>query len=83
MYSNRGLGRPDLEALDPANRRALILETKKAESEGAMERACEEALEQMATRRYAEDEAFYGYRSILCYGVAFYKKSALVRKLNV
>ena len=75
----RGLGRPDMVVLDSPNRRALILETKKAENEAAMERACEEALEQIAEKRYAEDDSFYGYRTILCYGIAFYRKEALVK----
>ena len=78
----RGLGRVDIEVRDRANRRALIVEAKKAESEGAMGRACDEALRQISKNRYAEDESFYGYRTILCYGVAFYKKSALVKKLE-
>ena len=81
--SNReqGLGRTDLIVRDHDNRRALILEAKKAETEAAMERVCGEALEQIAARRYAEDESFYGYRTILCYGIAFYKKQALLKKL--
>ncbi len=81
--SNReqGLGRTDLIVRDHDNRRALILEAKKAETEAAMERVCGEALEQITARRYAEDESFYGYRTILCYGIAFYKKQALLKKL--
>ena len=80
VSSNReqGLGRTDLVVLDPDNRRALILEAKKAEAEAAMERVCGEALEQIAARRYAEDDSLYGYRTILCYGIAFYRKQALV-----
>ena len=47
--SNReyGLGRADVVVLDPDNRRALIIEAKKAESESAMGRECGEALRQM------------------------------------
>ena len=85
VSSNRehGLGRTDLVVLDPDNRRAIILEAKKAESEAAMERICKEALEQIAARRYAEDRIFDGYRTLLCYGIAFYKKNALVKKMDV
>ena len=75
----RGLGRVDIEVRDRNNRR--IIEAKKAESEAAMDRVCGEALTQIAEKKYAEDDSFYGYRTILCYGVAFYKKDALVRKL--
>ena len=76
----RGLGRPDIEVLDRNNRRALIIEAKKADSEAAMSHECDDALRQVAEKRYEEDESFYGYRTILRYGVAFYKKSALVKK---
>ncbi|MBQ9564262.1 MAG: AAA family ATPase [Synergistaceae bacterium] len=81
--SNReyGLGRADMVVLDPDNRRAMLIETKKAEGEARMGRACEDALAQIAEKKYAEDDSFYGYRTILCYGVAFYRKSALVKKL--
>jgi hypothetical protein len=43
-----------------------------------MERDCEEALAQIAEQKYAE--GLYGYRTILRYGVPFYKKSAPVKK---
>ena len=79
----RGLGRVDIEVRDRANRRALIIEAKKAESEEAMGRVCDEALRQISKNRYAEDDSLYGYRTVLCYGVAFYRKSALVRKLEI
>ena len=78
----RGLGRVDIEVRDRENRRALIVEAKKAESEEAMGRACDEALRQMSEKRYAEDDSLYGYRTILCYGIAFYRKSALAKKLE-
>ena len=80
--SNRehGLGRADIVVMDPDNRRALIIEAKKAESEDAMDRACDEALRQIETNRYAEDDSLYGYRTILCYGIAFYRKGALMKK---
>ena len=77
----RGLGRPDLEVRDRDNRRALVLEAKRADSESAMERACEEALSQIARNRYSEDASLDGYETVLCYGIAFFKKKALVRKL--
>lgn len=40
----RGLGRPDLDLRDKRNRRAIIIETKKADSEERMEYWCREAL---------------------------------------
>ena len=84
VESNRehGLGRTDMIVLDTDNRRAIIIEAKKAESKDTMGRACEEALAQIKRNHYAEDDSLDGYRSILCYGVAFFKKEALVRKIG-
>ena len=81
LFSNReyGLGRADIVVMDQDNRRALIIESKKAESEDAMGRACDEALRQIEANRYAGDDSLYGYRTILCYGIAFYRKGALVK----
>ena len=81
VSSNReqGLGRTDLVLRDKKNRRALIVEAKRSDSEAGMERDCREALDQITGKKYAED--LPGYRTILCYGVAFYQKSALVKKL--
>ncbi|MBR2527325.1 MAG: AAA family ATPase [Blautia sp.] len=74
----RGLGRPDLDLRDKHNRRAMIIEMKKAESEERMEYWCEEALLQIAKGQYAD--AMAGYKQVLCYGIAFFRKSALVKK---
>ena len=81
VSSNReqGLGRTDLVLRDKKNRRALIIEAKRSDSEAGMERDCREALDQITGKKYAE--GLPGYRTILCYGVAFYQKSALVKKL--
>lgn len=43
-----------------------------------MERCCEEALRQIETQEYEKN--LPGYRQILCYGIAFHQKSALVEK---
>ena len=43
-----------------------------------MEQDCDVALAQIEEQQYAE--GLYGYRTILRYGVAFYKKSAMVKK---
>ena len=40
---------------------------------------CGKALEQIDARKYAD--ALYGYTQVLCYGVAFFQKEALVRKV--
>lgn len=75
----RGLGRPDVDLRDKPNRRAMIIEAKKSDREDRMEADCNEALRQIADHEYAKN--LDGYTQILCYGISFYKKRALVRKL--
>ena len=76
----RGLGRPDLQLTDIDGRRALIIEAKKSDSAAQMEKDCEEALKQIVDEEYAKN-LDDGYEQILCYGIAFYRKSAMIRKL--
>ena len=75
----RGLGRPDIKLTDDANRRILIIEAKKTNRKELMEHDCQEALQQIVDREYAKQLDEY---TVLCYGIAFYQKSALVRKLQ-
>ncbi|MBQ7370544.1 MAG: PD-(D/E)XK nuclease domain-containing protein [Blautia sp.] len=73
----RGLGRPDIKLTDDENRRILIIEAKRSESEKQMEHDCREALKQIVDGEYAKGlEAF---DQVLCYGIAFYQKKALVK----
>ena len=74
----KGLGRPDIILLDDDNRRAIIIEAKKSAGRADMEKDCGRALAQVDTRKYAE--GLYGYTQVLCYGIAFFQKEALVRK---
>ena len=76
----QGLGRTDITLTDKKNRRALVIEAKKSESEAAMPADCDEALDQIVKKRYAE--GLKGYRQIECYGIAFFQKTALVKKLK-
>jgi hypothetical protein len=46
-----------------------------------MAHCCEVAVQQIQDRGYAI--RLDGYREVLAYGVAFYHKSALVKKANV
>lgn len=73
----RGLGRPDILLKDKKNRRALIIEAKRSAKEADMEADCKTALAQIAEKQYAD--GLDGYTQIRCYGVAFYRKQALVR----
>lgn len=76
----RGLGRPDIDIRDKKNRRAIIIEAKKAGSKEEMAKCCEDGLQQIKDKEYAKnmDE----YREVLCYGVAFFRKWAMVRRLH-
>lgn len=73
----RGLGRPDIDLRDRPNRRAIIIEAKKADSKDKMSYWCDQALAQIEEKGYAK--GLDGYRQIMCYGIAFYKKEALVK----
>lgn len=75
----RGLGRPDIVLRDKRNRRAIVLEAKKADSPDLMEAACQEGLTQIVERQYAKHLS--GYEAVRCYAVAFYRKTALVKQL--
>ena len=81
VYSNQesGNGRPDIVLIDHDNYRVLIIEAKKSASRGQMEHDCECALKQITERDYAAK--YEDYDEVLCYGIAFYQKSALVKKL--
>ena len=76
----RGTGRPDLQLFDEDNDRAMILEIKKADSRDSMDKSCDAALRQITQRGYAADlEDEFG--KVMCYGVAFYQKTALIKPL--
>ena len=76
----RGLGRPDLQLFDVDNRRAMIIEVKKSDSRVNMEKSCDEALKQISEREYAKN-LDSGFETVLCYGIAFFQKSVLIKKL--
>ena len=73
-----GPGRPDILLTDDSNRRVLIIEAKKSESKSRMEQDCREALKQIIDQGYASGLDEY---EVTCYGIAFYQKSAMVKKL--
>lgn len=74
----KGLGRPDILLKDEDNRRAIIIEAKKSKHESKLETDCENAISQMNTRKYAD--GLYGYEQILCYGIAFFQKQAMIKE---
>ena len=76
-----GLGRFDVLVKDRKNRRAMLIEAKKSASAVKMERDCEEALKQIAERGYAR-RIEPGYQKCICYGISFFRKSAMIKKLQ-
>lgn len=80
VESNRehGEGRSDVLIKNPRNARIAIFEAKYAKKLGDLETYCEAALQQIDKRQYAK-EFEDDYDSVLCYGIAFYKKRCLVR----
>ena len=73
-----GEGRSDVVVLDPEGDRVAIFEAKYSRTQNAMPRDCAAALQQIEDRQYAK-EFEEDYDSILCYGIAFYKKRCLVQ----
>ena len=67
----------DILLKDDDNRRAIIIEAKKSSHESDMETDCEEALDQIVQKKYAQ--GLYGYKQIVCYGVAFFQKQAMIK----
>ena len=68
-----GEGRSDVVVLDPEGDRVAIFEAKYSRTQDAMSKDCAAALEQIEARQYAK-EFEEDYDSVLCYGIAFYKK---------
>ena len=73
-----GEGRSDVVVLDPEGDRVAIFEAKYSRTQDAMPKDCAAALQQIEDRQYAK-EFEDDYDSVLCYGIAFYKKRCLVR----
>lgn len=76
----RGLGRPDLLLKDVDNRRAMIIEAKRSSSQTEMEKDCDRALRQIADEEYAK-QLDSGYETVRCYGISFFRKTALIKKM--
>lgn len=77
VVSNResGNGRPDLIIADADTGKAAIFEFKRSRKADDMERDAQKALEQIQAMDYRS--GLREYDSIICYGVAFFQKTAL------
>ena len=82
VQSNResGNGRPDILVRYPSVRgKAVIIEIKVSKTYQGLEEKCDEALNQIEEQKYDEALRQEGYRDILKYGVAFYRKECMVK----
>lgn len=78
--AENGLGRSDVVIKDRKTRNVIIVEVKRSISEEQMEKDCREALQQIDLKQYAK-KFLKGYKTVLCYGAAFYDKDCLIRKV--
>lgn len=76
-----GFGRSDLIILDPARQRSLILELKHVEKELQMEASLQEAVSQIISKKYESQLIYEGYTDRLRYGMAFYGKKTIIKKV--
>ena len=81
VESNReyGNGRPDLVLQDKANKRAAIIEIKRARSEKGLSGQAGKALLQIKKNRYAAPLLKKKDWSVSVWGMAFFKKSCVLR----
>ena len=77
---SNGLFRASLCLKDRKTKRAIIIEAKRSDKASDMDRDCDKAIKQIVDEKYAED--IPGYGRILCYGIAFYQKQAMVKLLR-
>ena len=61
--------------------RVIILELKVAKSFKEIEAGCDNALEQIKKQDYAAYWRNEGYTDITGYGICFYKKQCMIKKL--
>ena len=78
-----GLGRSDITLL-PISRlsRGLLLELKVAKREEDLQKLAEQACKQIIDMKYIEGLERKGYEDIVGYGIAFYKKSCVIKAIK-
>ena len=78
-----GLGRSDITLL-PISRlsRGVLLELKVAKREEDLQKLAEQACKQIIDMKYIEGLERKGYEDIVGYGIAFYKKSCVIKAIK-
>ena len=75
-----GEGRSDVVLYDSINGRVAVFEAKYTKALKNLSSACDSALQQMNEKMYAK-EYEDDYDQIFCYGISFFKKRCLVKKV--
>ena len=75
-----GEGRSDVVVYDPINARVAVFEAKYTKVLENLGSECDAALRQIDERMYAK-EYEDDYDQILCYGISFFKKRCMVKKV--
>lgn len=75
-----GGGRSDVVLYDSINGRVAVFEAKYTKALENLSSACDSALQQMNEKMYAK-EYEDDYDQIFCYGISFFKKRCLVKKV--
>ena len=75
------MGRTDIDIREKRKRRGMILEAKKSDKEEDMPRDALDGRQQIVDKEYMR--GFSGFESVMCYGISFFKKKALVKKLTI
>ena len=80
VKSNRehGDGRSDVVVQDYDGNRIAVFEVKYSRRLEDLPYDCERAIKQIDVRRYGEEFA-EGYSTVICYGIAFYRKRCMVK----
>ena len=76
-----GLGRSDIDVREKRKKRGMLLEAKKSEKEEDMGKDALEGKQQIIDKEYLR--GFSGFDSVVCYGISFFQKKALVKKLDL
>lgn len=78
-----GDGRYDIMLKSPDNSKpaaVMIFELKVADTYKGLEKASQDAICQINKQHYGEELGRDGYSSVICYGIAFYKKNCQIVK---
>ncbi len=60
------------------NRKGILIEVKYAE-DGKLEKACDEAIQQIKDKHYMDGMQDSGGKEVIAYGMTFYKKQCMVK----